>query len=169
MKTTGWWCYTITTPDNMVYVGVSQGKKTENRWQPSCYKTTSLQPYIEKYGWENLKHEIVKQCMTKQEAFDLENELIERYGEEGRKINKVGSGGWTLDKEKKMKYDRDLKRKWNTEHTEEHRERSRLYYEEHKNDVDFKNKRRKYREEHSAEWKEYHREYMRQYRSKKKY
>ena len=45
--------YVHITPDGMHYYGVTNNIKV--RFRPSAYKTTSLQPYIEKYGWEKIK------------------------------------------------------------------------------------------------------------------
>lgn len=49
--------YVHRTPDGMYYAGMTNNVK--DRWYPSCYVETSLFPYINKYGWENIEHVVV--------------------------------------------------------------------------------------------------------------
>ena len=186
MKMNGYWVYKITTPDNMVYVGMSGCKYEWRRWYAG-YEGTALQPYIDKYGLKNLIKEIIKQGLTKQEAQELEEELRQFYLSEGVIINKLPSGGeWS--KLGKKEYEK----KYYQEHKEEHNEKMRQYREEHKeedkewhknyyldNRERLLNKQREYYKKHKEEVKEYQRmygekhkekikEYNRRYREKKK-
>lgn len=72
--------YKHTTPSGKVYIGIT-GKKPEQRWENgSGYKGNKhFYRAILKYGWENIEHEIVKNGLTKQQACDLEIELIAEY------------------------------------------------------------------------------------------
>lgn len=132
METNGYWVYTITTPEGMVYVGMSSRKRTCDRWQPRQYKTTSLQPFIEKFGWESLTHEVISTNMTKKEAQTMENELIEKYGNEGKRINKYGSGGWKKDEELIKIKKRESSARYREKHREECVKRVKEWREKHK-------------------------------------
>lgn len=72
--------YKHTTPSGKVYIGIT-GKKPEKRWQSgSGYKQNKhFYSAILKYGWENIEHEIVENDLTKQQACELEIELIAKY------------------------------------------------------------------------------------------
>lgn len=72
--------YIHTTPSNKKYVGLTQ-QTPERRWQKGIgYKSQSyFWKAIQKYGWENIKHEIVAQGLSKEKACNLEIELIKKY------------------------------------------------------------------------------------------
>ena len=76
MKMNGFWVYTHTTPDGMVYVGQSGAKYTSHRWSPNYYKQMSIEQYIKLWGWENIKHTIIKDGLSYDEAKSIENEMI---------------------------------------------------------------------------------------------
>lgn len=68
-------------PNNKVYIGITC-KKPIYRWNNgNGYKKTSSYMYnaIKKYGWENIKHEILFEGLTKQDAENKEIELIKLY------------------------------------------------------------------------------------------
>ena len=144
-----YWVYIHITPDGMVYVGRSGMKYTSQRWRPYTYKSSSLQPHIEKWGWENIKHEVVKDGLTKEESYELEDELIKMYKEKGVCINNRDSGGLKCDGKRKEYYDK-------------HKDKRRDYYERHK-DESLEQKREWYKNN-----RERYNEYMREYRKKKK-
>lgn len=142
MKMNGYWVYTITTPDGMVYVGMSGKKYTSQRWQPSHYKETSLEPYIKICGWENLKKEVVQSdILTESEAKNIENKIILKHRENCCCINGYRSGNVT----KNIKY----KHNYTEEHKEEIKVSWKNYYE--KNKKVLLEKRRKYRERNKQE------------------
>lgn len=96
--------YTITTPDNDVYTGMSSMKYTSQRWRPEKYSKTSLQPYIEKYGWENLRFFFIDGIKDEYSAIKLEDEIILMYRKMGCSINKKRSGGvWSVDGKRKYR------------------------------------------------------------------
>lgn len=72
--------YVHTTPCGKRYVGMTQ-QKPEHRWlngkgyqkQPLFYDA------ILKYGWDNIKHEVVSSGLTSDEASRLEASLIAKY------------------------------------------------------------------------------------------
>ena len=124
-KVTGWWVYAHLTPDyQFIYPGYSGGKDGNKqcccRWQPNNYKGTSLEPYIEQYGWDNLIHVVIQDGLTEEQAEIIEGALIKQAKADGWCINKQNSGGeaknnpneykrtWALnnlDKSRKQKRD----------------------------------------------------------------
>ena len=127
MKVNGYWVYEITTPDGMKYVGMSCRKYTSHRWRRNNYKTTALQSYIEEFGWDALKEEVIKDGLSKEEALQLEDELIRVYKEEGHCINYKCSGGVCCDENMK-----GYKKQYYDEHKEEILEQKKQYYDAHK-------------------------------------
>ncbi len=123
MKMTGpYWCYTITTPDDMVYSGMSCRKDTNKRWVKGQYAKLSLGPYIDKFGWENMSFFFIDGIKNKEEALKLEDELIQMYSEKGVCINKQRSGGvWSIEGRK------EYNRKWHINNIEKARENNRRY------------------------------------------
>ena len=72
--------YKHTAPNGKVYIGIT-GRKPEVRWRNGeGYKNNKhLYRAIQKHTWENFKHEIMKDGLTKEQACDLEIELIAEY------------------------------------------------------------------------------------------
>lgn len=72
--------YKHTTPSEKVYIGITK-RKPEHRWKRgNGYKDNEhFYRAIRKYGWDNLSHEIVADGLAKQQACDLEIELIAKY------------------------------------------------------------------------------------------
>lgn len=128
MKNDNFWVYTHTTPDGLVYVGQSQFETTNLRWVKSHYRpTTTFRKEIEKWGWDNIKHEVVATNLTHEEALKLEGELIDFCKLNGVSLNIRHSGGKWLgtpkyynyikNKDRVLKRQRDLHwtKKWNKE------------------------------------------------------
>lgn len=87
--------YKHTVPNGKVYIGITS-QKVENRWL--CGKGYQHNQHftnaINKYGWENIKHEIIFQNLTKEEAEKKEIELIEEYKSNNRKYGyNISNGG----------------------------------------------------------------------------
>lgn len=154
-----YWVYLHITPDGMVYVGYSGRKYYKSRWNRKSYNN-SLQPYIDKYGWENISHKIVAKDLTKEEAIRLEGELINKYRELNICINKNNSGDFTGQKKAEQK------RKYKEEHKEELKKRSeenfKKYREEHREDI------REYKKEWDLENKDRIKEYSKEWYIKNK-
>lgn len=72
--------YKHTAPNGKVYIGIT-GRKPEYRWNNgNGYKNNPhFYRAILKYGWENIKHEILYEGLTKEQACDLEIQLIAKY------------------------------------------------------------------------------------------
>ena len=80
--------YMHTVPNGKVYIGITQNHP-QTRWnEGSGYeKQTKFYKAIQKYGWINIKHEIIAAGLSKEEALKVENDLIiqfnaydEKYG-----------------------------------------------------------------------------------------
>ena len=73
--------YMHTTPSNKVYIGITSQKKINRRWQNGYgYKNNKhFFNAILKYGWDNIKHEILYTGLSKEDACKIEIELIAKY------------------------------------------------------------------------------------------
>ena len=83
-------------PNNKVYVGITGNRYPKKRW--SCgngYKTQQLMwRAIQKYGWDNIEHEIVAKNLTHEDACRLEIKLIKQYKSNNSDYGyNVSSGG----------------------------------------------------------------------------
>lgn len=72
--------YKHTSPTGKVYVGITC-RKPEHRWANGMGYTQNKHFFsaIEKYGWDNFKHEIVATGLNKSEACEMEKSLIAKY------------------------------------------------------------------------------------------
>ena len=73
--------YKHTFPNGKVYIGMTCQTNPNRRWdQGRGYKTQELMGRaIEKYGWENVTHEIIATGLTKADAERLEINLITEF------------------------------------------------------------------------------------------
>ena len=138
--------YQHVTPEGMYYFGQTQN--VEKRWRNNGaeYKGTALYPYIEKYGWENIKHIVLFKDQTKENALWIEDFLIETAREDGVCINKKRSG--------------------NVSKEEGYRQRQcKQYYEQNKDKI--LEKQRDYREQNKDKILEQSQQYYQKNREKK--
>ena len=72
--------YKHVSPSNKVYIGITS-KTPEKRWRKGngYWNNKYFYNAIQKYGWDNIKHEIVCSNLTKKEAEQKEIELIAYY------------------------------------------------------------------------------------------
>lgn len=72
--------YCHTTPDGRVYIGQTQ-QKPEVRWgNGKLYKANpEFTLACANYGWENIKHEILAENLTRKEAYKIEREYIRTF------------------------------------------------------------------------------------------
>lgn len=72
--------YKHTAPNGKVYIGITKDDP-EHRWRSGkgYYQNIHFTGAINKYGWENFKHEILFDELTKEEACEKEIELIAKY------------------------------------------------------------------------------------------
>ena len=75
-----WTVYKHTSPSGKVYIGITS-KEPKYRWNSGhgYRQCKGFWNSIQKYGWNNFKHEILFQDLTKQAAETLERELIRQY------------------------------------------------------------------------------------------
>lgn len=79
-----WKVYKHTAPSGKVYIGITS-RTLKERWQNGrgYKKNTIMKLAIEKYGWNNISHELISENLSEEEAKNLEIKLIAEY----KKIN----------------------------------------------------------------------------------
>ena len=181
--------YQHVTPDNMYYFGATSNIKRRWKGNGSLYKGTSLYPYIEKFGWNNIQHIVLFREQTKENALWIEDFLIETAREDGVCINQQRSGYISKEedyyqrqykqyreqnKDKILEYQREYReqnkdkireyqREYNREYREQNKDKIREYKREYNREY-----YREYREQNKDKIREYQREYQRKYRERKK-
>lgn len=95
--------YKHTCPNNKCYIGITSYKNPNQRWRNGLgyYNDNELihtkwGNAIIKYGWDNIKHEILYKNLNKEEACELEKKYIKYYKELGLSYNLTdgGDGIW---------------------------------------------------------------------------
>lgn len=98
----GTWCvYRHISPSNKVYVGITS-RKPELRWGSNGnYYKECIKFYnaILKYGWDNIKHGILLDKASKEEACILEQTLISHYKRLGISYNITDGGEGRIAKQ----------------------------------------------------------------------
>ena len=76
----GYCVYKHTAPNGKVYIGIT-GRKPSRRWENgNGYKRNEhFHRAIEKYGWDNIQHEILFDGLSREDAEQKEVELIAEY------------------------------------------------------------------------------------------
>jgi len=79
--------YRHTCPNGKVYIGITK-QFPENRWKNGIgYKSSPhFWNAIQKYGWENIKHEILHSELPKDDACKYEREYIESHNSTDRRF-----------------------------------------------------------------------------------
>lgn len=123
-----WTLYKHTTPSEKVYIGITC-QKPEYRWNNgNGYMNCKKSPFksaIIKYGWENIKHEIILSNLTETEAKEFEKFYIKHYKSLNKSLN-VTDGGEGVsgiipwNKGIKVPYEKSNKRR-GCKLTEEHK------------------------------------------------
>ena len=126
----------------MQYIGVTCNVK--KRWRPARYKGCSLEPYIEQFGWDNIKHEVLYENLTLDEALKREDELICKARENGTCINANRSGHYTQTEEFK-KYDSVRGMAWQKAHPEERKVIRKTWYQKHKDEFNARRREKRKR------------------------
>ena len=87
--------YKHTSPSGKVYIGITS-KSVEERWNSGKGYSKNKYFYraIQKYGWDNFKHKILFENLTKEEACQKEIELIAEYKSNNPEFGyNIASGG----------------------------------------------------------------------------
>ena len=96
MGENNYYVYKHTFPNNKVYIGIAK-QKPQKRWKNGLgydAHQTLMKRAIKKYGWQNIKHEILFEKLTKEQACKKEIELIALYDSTNKqKGYNVSSGG----------------------------------------------------------------------------
>jgi len=84
-------------PNGKIYIGITM-LKLENRWRKGKGYKNSVLFYraIKKYGWDNIKHEVLFDNITKEDARNKEKELIKELKSNNKKYGyNIEHGGQT--------------------------------------------------------------------------
>ena len=166
--------YQHVTPDGMYYFGQTQN--VEKRWsnKGSLYKGTALQPYIEKFGWDNIKHIVLFKDQTRENALWIEDFLIETAREDGVCINKQRSGLISKEEGYSQEYYEENKqqileqqKQYYEENKQQILECRQQYYEENKQQI--LDKKQQYYEENKQQRIEYQRQYYQRKKQEKQF
>lgn len=110
-KNANYFVYKHTFPNGKVYIGITSQKYITHRWQSGKgYKNQEMMyNAILKYGWDNIKHEILFENLTQEEAFEKEKYLIKAYRSDERKYGyNIRHGG---DANKNYKLSEETRKK----------------------------------------------------------
>ena len=146
--------YQHVTPDGMYYFGATQNVKKRWRGNGIQYKGTSLYPYIEKFGWDNIKHIILFENQSKEDALKIEDSLIISGWEKGNCINKIRSGY--------IRKEEGYFQQYYEENKQQILEQQKQYYETNKD------KKRQYREQNKNKIRKYQKQYREKNKEKKR-
>ena len=109
-------------PNNKKYIGITKNKPNKRWGYGHNYKSSILfNKAINKYGWENIKHKILYENLSKEEAEQKEIELIAYYKSNQSKFGyNIANGGHihSVSEETKKKLSQSLKGKHNSPKTE---------------------------------------------------
>lgn len=90
--------YRHTTPSGKVYIGITN-QNPEYRWNHGKGYMNCNGPFkssIIKYGWDNIKHEILITNLTRTQAINWERRLIKHYKKLGISLNTTDGGEGVL-------------------------------------------------------------------------
>lgn len=84
----------INKTNDKIYVGITKFTNPERRWcKGKGYKhSVRFKHAIEKYGWDNFDHIVLRKDISKELAITLEKQLITYYKSQNKSYN-IGNGG----------------------------------------------------------------------------
>lgn len=96
MEENKWRLYKHTTPNGKVYIGITS-QTLSQRWRNGKgYKTQVFYNAIQKYGWDNIIHEILFENLSYEDACHKEEMLINKYKSNIKQYGyniSIGGGG----------------------------------------------------------------------------
>lgn len=111
-----YYVYKHTLPNGKVYIGITR-QEPEKRWKRGLgYEGCVFFSAVQKYGWDNINHEILYDGLTEEQACDKEIELIAQYKSNDRRYGyNVSAGGNTTHNtpEANKKRSDKAKARWN--------------------------------------------------------
>ncbi len=113
--------YKHTSPSGKSYIGITSKNPPEKRWVNGrgYSHNKHFTNAINKYGWNNFTHEIIKSGLTEEEAQELERELIEKYhtfdSNDGYNGTSGGEVGKQHTEENRRKQSELAKKQWQDE------------------------------------------------------
>ena len=86
--------YKHTTPNDKVYIGLT-GQALDKRWRDGDgYRTQLFYRAIQKYGWDNIKHEVLEDNLSYEDACKKEIYYIQKYNSTNKNFGyNVAVGG----------------------------------------------------------------------------
>lgn len=86
--------YKHTAPNGKVYIGITS-RKPEHRWNGGrgYYMNKHFSAAIEKYGWDNMTHEILASGLEKESACEMEKALIRAFNSNDPEFGYNNSSG----------------------------------------------------------------------------
>lgn len=108
------WCvYKHVSPSGRVYIGISSNVNV--RWSNKGRRYTTynsiFKKVIEKYGWDNISHEILYENLTKEKAAKIERDLISHYKSLELSYNITDGGEGTLGRKASEKTREKIRKK----------------------------------------------------------
>ena len=152
--------YQHVTPDGLYYFGATNNIKQRWKGNGIHYRETSLYPYIEKFGWDNIQHIVLFRDQTRENALWIEDFLIETAREDGVCINKQRSGLISKDEG----YERRRHKQYREQNKDKIREQKKKYREQNKDKI--REQKKKYREQNKEQIREYQQQYREQNKDK---
>lgn len=106
MENKKWKVYMHKTPSEKVYIGITSEENINRRWKNGYgYKGQLFYLAIEKYGWNNIRHIIIAENLTREKALLMEQKLIEKYKSNDPKYgyNQTKGGEYPTERTKVIK------------------------------------------------------------------
>jgi hypothetical protein len=123
----GYWVYSIQVPSiNKYYIGVSK-LQCSQRWRKSTYKGLALEPYLDE--WDSMIKTVLVDNLTKEQAYQYEDNIIRALQMNDLCINKQRSG--LIEVSDKNAYNRELLKN-NIEYRERQKQRANQWQKDNK-------------------------------------
>lgn len=101
--------YKHTTPSGKIYIGLTSKEDPNDRWRNgSAYsKNEHFRNAIRKYGWDNIKHEVLEAGLTRDQASEAEKKYISMFEShkptKGYNLTEGGEKGVVFTEESRKK------------------------------------------------------------------